>query len=88
MLVIVPAVAANTPEANPPPIVMEDGTLRRPELLESATTAPPASAALDSPTVQFAVAPDARLAGAHERELMTGGWGADSDTWVVCETPL
>ena len=81
-----PAVAANVAVVAPLAIVTVPGTVSVARVLDSVTVAPPAFAALDKVTVQEAVPPVPRLAGAQESWLNTPG--AVSDTDAVCELLL
>ena len=72
--------------AAPAGTVTDDGTVSRPELLDSVTEMPPLPAVFDKVTVQVVLAPEPILEGEQERELTTVG--AISETAVVCELPL
>ena len=60
-----PAVAVKVAVVEPASTVTEIGVVRSTLLLDSATTAPPAGAALESVTVQVVPPPDPRMVGLH-----------------------
>ena len=66
--------------------VTDDGTVSAERLLLRLTTAPPDPAALDSVTVQFALALAPNVAGLHCREETTAG--ATKDTVEERDAPL
>lgn len=78
--------AGNVAAAAPETILTEAGTLNKPLLLASETSAPTAGAAFESVTLQVALAPVARLTGTHERELTTVE--VTSEMLAIVEPPL
>ena len=83
---IVPAVAVKLAEVAPDATVTDGGTLSVPTLLDSGTTAPPAPAALDRPTVHVDVPPEVRLLGTQLSAFTTVA--ATSEMLEVCEVLL
>ena len=67
-LLNVPAVAVNVPLLDPVPMVMLEGTLKRPRLLDNVTVAA-LVAALVSVTVQVALCPVTKVAGVQDKLL-------------------
>jgi hypothetical protein len=86
LLAIVPAVAAKVAVVLPFPTVTETGTANAAALLDSATVAPAAGAAVFSETVQAEDPPVLSDAGAQLRALRVGGGGAAAVT--VPPTPV
>jgi hypothetical protein len=79
--------AANVPLVAPAGIRTWAGTVSHWELLESDTDAPPGPAAFEKVTVQLAVAPSARLAGAQANAAKAGSAWSTSRV-VVREAPF
>ena len=65
---MVPAVALNVPVVAPAAIAIEAGTVRIALLSETATTLPPAGAALLKVTVQVLVPSDTRAVGVQSKD--------------------
>jgi hypothetical protein len=79
-------VAVNVALVDPLFTVVDAGTVNAAALLDSATTAPPAPAALDRVTVQLDAPPEPRLVGVHDTRLTVAGDDNVIDVFWV--TPL
>ena len=86
--VTVPAVATNAAEATPAATVTEAGTVSTALLDETATTEPPAGAALDNVTVQVDVAVDATVEGEQVTSVTVTVTGAVTDNTVLARLPF
>lgn len=82
---MVAAVAGNVAELKPKPTLTDGGTVKRGLLLDSDTETPPAGAAMESVTVQVAMAPLPSVAGVQPTALTSKA--VTSETVAVCEAP-
>ena len=71
LVVMFPAVAVKTALMAPDATKTDVGTVSAGKLLDSVTVAPPEPAAWDKVAVHVEIAPELRLAGAHDNELST-----------------